>query len=49
MTTTMTKEELRDALIEIAKQAYWEGRNWVDNDGAFENTETYKAIMENGQ
>ena len=60
MTTTMTKEELRDALLQIAKQAYQEGqRDQLDNDiwrpddgtnfpSTFEDTKTYKEIMENG-
>jgi hypothetical protein len=44
MTTPMTKEEFRDSLVLIAKQAYWEGRNGVGQ--LFENTTIYKQLMD---
>jgi hypothetical protein len=50
MTTPMTKEELTDALLEIAKQAYQEGKTHQQNDHVtktFEDTKTHKQIMDN--
>ena len=44
----MTKEEMRDSLIVIAKQAYWEGRHTAFNEkgAVFENTTIYKQLMD---
>jgi hypothetical protein len=41
----MTIEEMRDSLIVVAKQAYWEGRSETINLNGFKNTTVYKHIM----
>lgn len=48
MATPFTKEEMRDSLVLIAKQAYWEGRRapFNDDDAVFENTTIYKQLMD---